>query len=47
MYAVEIGGQLNDRLGLDLPIDLPFEAPTINLSVVVVTTALTEERTNA
>lgn len=47
MYAVEIGGQLNDRLGLDLPIDLPFEAPTINLSVVAVTTALTAERTNA
>jgi phthiocerol/phenolphthiocerol synthesis type-I polyketide synthase E len=47
MYAVEIGGQLNDRLGLDLPIDLPFEAPTINLTVAAVTMALTEERPNA
>lgn len=43
MYAVEIGARLNDELGLDLPIDLPFEAPTITLSAAAVADALKEQ----
>lgn len=47
MYAVEIGGQLNDKLGLDLPIDLPFVAPTINDAVAAVEAALSIQRTDS
>jgi acyl transferase domain-containing protein len=50
MYAVEIGGRLADELGLALPIDLPFEAPTIRKAVAAVTAARTatptQERTD-
>ena len=40
MYAVEIGGQLNDALGVNLPIDLPFEAPTIRQAVAIANATL-------
>ena len=46
MYAVEIGGRLNEEFGLELPIDLPFEAPTLNKAVAAVTSALNAGRTD-
>jgi acyl transferase domain-containing protein len=43
LYAVEIGARLIQRLGLDLPIDLPFVAPTIASSAAFVQKTLATE----
>ncbi|MEU3662052.1 beta-ketoacyl synthase N-terminal-like domain-containing protein [Streptomyces sp. NPDC032940] len=43
LHAVEIGARLNEELGLDLPIDLPFIAPTIEAASTYVEQALATE----
>ncbi|MEI5097684.1 beta-ketoacyl synthase N-terminal-like domain-containing protein [Streptomyces sp. PmtG] len=45
LHAVEIGARLNDELGLDLPIDLPFIAPTIEATSTFIEQALETEKT--
>ncbi|MFD9368425.1 beta-ketoacyl synthase N-terminal-like domain-containing protein [Streptomyces sp. NPDC060020] len=44
LHAVEIGACLNEELGLDLPIDLPFIAPTIEATSTYVEKALATEK---
>ena len=43
MYAVEIGARLTDDFRVDLPIDLPFVAPTVTASADFVDAALAKE----
>jgi len=43
MYAVEIGARLTDDFRVDLPIDLPFVAPTVIASADFVNAALAKE----
>ncbi|MFB8139387.1 beta-ketoacyl synthase N-terminal-like domain-containing protein [Streptomyces parvus] len=46
LHAVEIGARLNEELGLELPIDLPFIAPTIEATSTYVEQALATEKTS-
>ncbi|MFJ8716845.1 beta-ketoacyl synthase N-terminal-like domain-containing protein [Streptomyces violaceus] len=46
LHAVEIGARLNEELGLELPIDLPFIAPTIEATSTYIEQALATEKTS-
>ncbi|MFD5426299.1 beta-ketoacyl synthase N-terminal-like domain-containing protein [Streptomyces sp. NPDC127084] len=46
LHAVEIGARLNEGLGLDLPIDLPFIAPTIEATSTFIEEAMATEKTS-
>ncbi|MGW7406419.1 beta-ketoacyl synthase N-terminal-like domain-containing protein [Streptomyces sp. NPDC054833] len=46
LYAVEIGARLNEGLGLDLAVDLPFIAPTIAASAAFLDRTLAMETTS-
>lgn len=46
LYAVEIGARLNAGLGLDIPVDLPFIAPTIAASAAFLDQTLAMETTS-
>ncbi|MEU6404720.1 beta-ketoacyl synthase N-terminal-like domain-containing protein [Streptomyces sp. NPDC046985] len=43
LYAVEIGARLNDGFGVELPMDLPFIAPTVAATTAFVEKALAME----
>jgi hypothetical protein len=39
MYAVEIGAQLREILQVDVPLDLPYVAPTISSAAAYIESA--------
>ncbi|WDZ86235.1 beta-ketoacyl synthase N-terminal-like domain-containing protein [Micromonospora cathayae] len=45
MYAVEVAARLREGLGLDLPVDLPFVAPTVAASAAFVEEASAKKET--
>ncbi|MEV7806696.1 beta-ketoacyl synthase N-terminal-like domain-containing protein [Microbispora sp. NPDC088329] len=47
IYAVEIGARLSEGLGLELPVDLPFIAPTITATAAYVEKTSAEEEADS
>ncbi|MBY8884718.1 hypothetical protein K7472_07650 [Streptomyces sp. PTM05] len=46
LHAVEIGARLNEELGTEFPVDLPFIAPTISDTAAFIEKALATEATS-
>lgn len=47
IFAVEVGARLSEGLGLKLPIDLPFVAPTVVDSAAFIDSALAKRKTGS